>query len=182
MDNNNTSVREKYNLSVRDGHILYLEEQAKPTEESTRAMKDEAMTMVKDLSEPKRALVNLTGVQVRTIPISQVSDFIAEPTTTVTGVKLGLAGEVFGQILLIFKEQSAINVVDFMQKRPIGITKELSELDKSALKEAGNILTGAFLSAISDYLSINVLELPPEFMNTELRKVVESAVAEFSKK
>jgi len=84
--------------------------------------------------------------------------------------------------MLIYPKQSAINVADFLSKRVTGKTTSLSELDESALKESANIISGSFLTAISNYLSVNMIESPPELLNGPLKEVVTKIVARFGEK
>jgi chemotaxis protein CheY-P-specific phosphatase CheC len=121
-------------------------------------------------------------LHVRSVPIEQVSQFIAKPETDVINIALELSGDVYGYIMLIYENQSALNVVDFLAKRSLGQTKELSELDKSALMESGNIIAGAFLTEISNYLSVNMIELPPNFHQGKLKNTVNDVVYKFQRR
>ncbi len=42
-------------------------------------------------------------------------------------------------------------------KQPVGTSKILNEMGHSAIKEAGNILTGAYLSALNEFLGMLLL-------------------------
>lgn len=153
------------------------------TDEGIKALEKMATEGAKGASESLSKLIN-QSVQVKTLhvratPIERVSEFIAEPEALVTTVTMELSGDVYGQIMLIYPKQSAINIADFLAKRPLGKTLELDELDKSALKESGNIIAGSFLAAISDYLDINMIESIPDLANDMLGAIVESVVARF---
>jgi chemotaxis protein CheC len=121
----------------------------------------------------------ITTVQVRATPIDKISDFIADPEAMVTAIRMAISGDVFGNILLIYPEQSALNVADLLSKRELGSVKEIDELDKSALKESGNIIAGSFLTSISNYLDINMVESTPSLEVDMLKEVVNSSIALF---
>jgi chemotaxis protein CheC len=121
----------------------------------------------------------ITTVQVRATPIDKITDFIADPEAMVTAIRMAISGDVFGNILLIYPEQSALNVADLLSKRELGAVKEIDELDKSALKESGNIIAGSFLTSISNYLDINMVESTPSLEVDMLKEVVNSSIALF---
>ena len=66
-----------------------------------------------------------------------------------------------------------------MAKRSLGVTRELNELDRSALKESGNIIAGSFLAAISNYLDVNMVESTPDLASDMLKATVDTAIAKF---
>ena len=44
-----------------------------------------------------------------------------------------------------------------MLRRPQGSSADLGELEQSAIKEAGNILSGAYMNALSDFMGLMLL-------------------------
>jgi chemotaxis protein CheC len=153
------------------------------TIEGIAALEKMAQNGAEGASEALSKLINqktqISTVQVRATPIEKVSDFIADPDAMVTAVRMALSGDVFGNIMLIYPEQSALNIADMLSKRPLGTVKDIDELDKSALKESGNIISGAFLTAISNYLDINMIESTPNLEIATLKTVVDASVALF---
>lgn len=123
--------------------------------------------------------MSVATVAVRSVPIERVSEFIAQPEERVTTILMSLSGDVGGQIMLIYPQQSAVNVADFLAKRSLGVTRELDEFDKSALKESGNIIAGSFLAAISNYLNVNMIESTPDLATDMLKATVDTAIAKF---
>jgi len=50
-----------------------------------------------------------------------------------------------------------------MLRRKRGTSPSLGQLEQSALKEAGNILAGAYLTALSEFLGMALMLSPPAF-------------------
>jgi chemotaxis protein CheC len=125
--------------------------------------------------------VAVKTIAVRAMPVEKIPEVIGSPEEIVTTVIMEVRGEVNGNIMLVYPQQSAINVADFLSKRKLGATAQLSELDKSALKESGNIIAGSFLSAISNYLSINMVETIPDIASDMLKATVDFVLARFAK-
>lgn len=107
-----------------------------------------------------RISIRIPGVEVK--EISKLSSTIFQEEIVV-GIYLPITGDLTGAALLVFPEQTAYELSDILVKRKPGTTRKLSELDKSALKEVGNILSGNYLAVISNLLKIKIIEHVPNF-------------------
>jgi chemotaxis protein CheC len=58
----------------------------------------------------------------------------------------------------MFSLEDAFNLCDLLFKREPGATKELTELDKSALQELGNIICGTYFSSLANHVKIKIVE------------------------
>ena len=105
-----------------------------------------------------------------------------EPETIVAGIYLPITGEVRGASLLIFPEEIAYALCDVLVNRTPGTTRKLTELDKSALKEVGNIICGSFLTVFSNTLKIKIVENVPSLSLDMFGAVVDVIIAEFARK
>lgn len=126
--------------------------------------------------------VEVKTLGVRALPVEKIPEILGSPEEMTTTVIMEVRGDVNGNIMLVYPQQSAINVSDFLAKRELGSTTQLSELDKSALKESGNIISGAFLSAISNYLSINMVESIPDIATDMLKATIDFVLTRFAKR
>lgn len=126
--------------------------------------------------------VEIKALAVRAVPIEKISELIGSPEDMVTTVTMEVTGDVGGSIMLIYPKQSAVNIADLLAKRKLGTTAQLGELDKSALKESGNIISGSFLSAISNYLKINMVESIPDLASDMLKATMDFALVKFARR
>jgi len=126
--------------------------------------------------------VEVKTLAVRTLPIEKVSSIISSPEVLTTTIVMEIKGDVDGSIMLVYPQQSAINVADLLAKRELGSITELDELDESSLKESGNIISGAFLSAISNYLTINMIETVPNLITNKIKDTIDLVLAGFAEK
>ena len=156
------------------------------TKEGIEALEKMSHDGAKNASESLSKLINqdveVKALAVRAVPIEKISELIGSPEDMVTTVIMEVTGEAVGNIMLIYPQQSAINVADFLAKRELGTTTQLDGLDKSALKESGNIISGSFLSAISNYLKINMVESIPDIATDMLKATMDFALAKFAKR
>lgn len=113
------------------------------------------------------------------IDIEQIQKNI-EANGIVTAVYLKIKGDLIGEIIFMFPESSGLSLVDMLFKRDPGTTLILDDMGESALKEVGNILAGNYLAALSNYLSINLLESVPDIASDMEESILNSIALELS--
>ncbi|MBE3086566.1 MAG: chemotaxis protein CheC [Bacteroidetes bacterium] len=135
-----------------------------------------------------RALAKLSGEKVAVVvsktEITKIQGRFPdiEPETIVAGIYLPITGDVKGASLLIFPEKTAYTLCDVLVKRKPGTTRKLTELDKSALKEVGNIVCGSFLTVFSNTLKAKLIGDVPSLSLDMFGAVVDVIVTGFAKK
>jgi chemotaxis protein CheC len=131
------------------------------------------------------ALSQMTGstimINVPAISIAGVHALQAqfEPNEEpVAAVFMHMLGDLTGRTLLVFPKPTVLRLAEMMLRRPIGSSVAFSELETSAIKEAGNILSGAYMNALSDFLGMLLLPSPPTLVIDMSNSVLESAFGE----
>jgi chemotaxis protein CheC len=142
--------------------------------------KSGAMSASASLSKLIDQEVEMKALAVRALSLEKIPEILGSPEDVATTVIMEVRGEVNGNMMLVYPRQSAINVADLLAKRQSGSTSHISELDKSALKESGNIISGAFLSALSNYLTINMVESIPDIATDMLKATVDFVLTRFA--
>jgi chemotaxis protein CheC len=133
------------------------------------------------LSNLSTRLVKIHTINIRTIPIKNLSSILDDPGAEIISPVLQLKGDVEGVSMLIYPQNAAFTLADILCKKEPGATKALNELDKSALMESGNIVTGAFLSTLSDYLQIIFTGMVPSLKEGTLQTVIEAVIEQFKR-
>lgn len=90
----------------------------------------------------------------------------------VAGVFLSINGDISGNTLIVFPSKSALVMCDILQEKQIGTTKELNKMDEDALKEAGNVITGCFLSVLANRLKNRLIESIPSYIFGAFKEVL----------
>jgi chemotaxis protein CheC len=129
------------------------------------------------------ALAEMTGTtieidipSVEVVSLQDVGEKI-ELEKIVAGDFVKLEGGLSGYLLVLFPESSAFSLVDALLGKKPGATKGIeTEMDESALTEAGNILASAFCSAIADLLQFTLMPTPPSFAFDMAGALVENAI------
>lgn len=107
----------------------------------------------------KRIDMNVPNVAL--VPIEEVPELVGGPDAIVVGVFLRVYGKAPGNILFLMPQKSAFYLVDTLMGREHGTTQKLDPMDMSALKEIGNILSGAYLNAFFNFTHISMLPSIP---------------------
>ena len=100
----------------------------------------------------------------------------------VAGIYLPVTGDIKGAALLIFPKETAFALSDLLVKREAGTTRKLTELDESALKEVGNIISGSYLTVLSNMLQIKIVEHIPNFSFDMFGAIVSQIITDFAQK
>jgi chemotaxis protein CheC len=90
--------------------------------------------------------------------LDAIPNQIAEPEEPVAAVLMRMEGDLTGLTLLVFPQPIALRIAGLMMRRPV---TELNAIAESAIKEAGNILSAAYLNALADFFRMTLLPSPP---------------------
>lgn len=133
------------------------------------------------------ALSQMTGstimINVPAISMGSIEDLpthFSDGEEPVAAVTMNMLGDLSGRTLLVFPKPTVMRLAELMLRRPVGSSVVLSELETSAIKEAGNILSGAYMNALSDFLGMLLLPSPPTMVVDMSHAVLTSAFSEFS--
>lgn len=107
--------------------------------------------------------VNIAVVKVEVVPSDEFNRIVGGWETLGATVYIQILGELTGSILLFFKRTDALRLVDTLLHKEKGKTVMLSEMGISSLKEVGNILSGSYLSTMSQIVPFKLALSIPRF-------------------
>ena len=122
-------------------------------------------------------------ISVPTINISRLEEIppqVAEPDEPVAAVLMHMLGDLTGRTMLVFPRQSALRLAELMLHRDSNTSDEFGEMEQSALKEAGNILSSAYMNALSEFMHLMLLPSPPSLAVDMSTAVLTTAYLQFS--
>jgi chemotaxis protein CheC len=82
----------------------------------------------------------------------------------VVAVLMHMLGDLTGRTLLLLPKNNGRLLCDLLLRQEPGTTQSFDELQRSALKEAGNILAGAHMGALSDFMGLMLLPSVPSLV------------------
>jgi chemotaxis protein CheC len=127
--------------------------------------------------------VDMAVPKVKILEFSAVNEILGEPEQIVVGILLNVSGDLSGSILFTLNQKSAQILVNILFGRRIDIKSQelFNEIERSALKEIGNILTGAYLSAISLLTNLKVSYGIPDIAIDMAGAILSVPAIEFAK-
>jgi len=106
-----------------------------------------------------RIMIDVPTINVA--PLSELIPGIAEEGAQIVSVLMDMHGSLKGHTLLALPLVTGRRLADLMLRRERREGGTLDLLEESALKEAGNILGGAYMTALSEFLGMTLLPSPP---------------------
>ncbi len=111
--------------------------------------------------------------------LEEVPPQISAPEEPVAAVLMHMLGDLTGRTLLVFPKPTAVRLAELMLRRPQGSSNDLGEMEQSAIKEAGNILSSAYMNALSDFMGMMLLPSPPSLAVDMSAAVLTTAYLQF---
>jgi chemotaxis protein CheC len=120
-----------------------------------------AATALSQLTD-RRIMINVPEIEITRL--EDVPQTFGDPEAVVAAVLMHVLGDLTGRTLLLLPEENARLLCDLLIRRPAGTTATIGQLEESSLKEAGNILSGAYLNALSDFMGMMLLPSVPSLV------------------
>ena len=121
-------------------------------------------------------LITLTLDEVCELPLEEVGNEFDFGDDLVTMVVMNLPGDLGGDMILVFDETSGRQLASSLLSKPVGEDEQWSPLEESALCETGNILSCAYVNAISKLLDQRLVPAPPQFIQDYGASVLQQAL------
>ena len=113
------------------------------------------------LSQMTNRTIMISVPEVNITRLEEVPEILGKADEVVAAVLMHMMGDLTGRTLVIFPEPSARILCDFILRRPVGTTTEFKEMEQSGLKEVGNILSSAYMNALSDFMGMMLVPSVP---------------------
>lgn len=126
------------------------------------------------------ALSTLTGTRIMiSVPMVNIvppGDFVPEiaPNAEIVAVQMIMSGDISGRTIFLLAIPAGLRLAERMLRRNRGTSPNLGRLEQSALNEAGNILAGAYLTALSEFLDMRLMLSPPSLKTGEAAQVLDA--------
>ena len=124
--------------------------------------------------------VNMTVPESYTGDIQQIQRLLGSADDEVLALFLKMYGDIDGAMAMIFTPKSALQFVQLLTKTKHKKLADLHEMDQSALREVGNVLLGASITALSKFLDLNITYTIPDIAIDMLGAVMDSILLEVS--
>ncbi|MBO4311333.1 MAG: chemotaxis protein CheC [Lachnospiraceae bacterium] len=104
--------------------------------------------------------VDMSVPRVRLLDFQEVGSILGGEEQIMAGIYLMVEGDITGSIMFLLEKESARNLIAML----MGTTPsdgELNEIEQSALKEIGNIITASYLNSLSTLTNLSIYPSVP---------------------
>jgi chemotaxis protein CheC len=136
------------------------------------------------LSQLTGQRIDLSVSKVCVLPTDAIADFLGGSDSNVASVCLPVYGDVTGLVLVFFPLDQINELTRMLLPNFTAVPGPdgLSDIEKSALRELGSILTGAYLSALFRFIHIQILHGVPELVMDMAQAILDSVLVELEEK
>lgn len=105
---------------------------------------------------------NRVDISLPQISIISLENIVGMKINDVCVVKTGFSGEIKGALLIVLSDNTSFWLIDKISGNKEKTTNEYTEMGKSAINEFTNIIGGAFLTSISNFMEYSLMPKIPE--------------------
>ena len=113
------------------------------------------------LSTMLGARIDMMVPKVRLMEFKEVGTTLGGEEQLVAGIYLEVNGDIHGSIMFIQKKESARAMVQKLMGMP-STGDDFTEMELSALKEIGNVITGAYLNSLATLTNLTIYPSVPD--------------------
>lgn len=119
--------------------------------------------------------------EVNVLEFKELAEVLGGAENPIAGILLGIEGDVSGMMMFVLEQSAAHNLVNILMGKSLDRFEDFTEMDLSALKEIGNIITGAYLNSLSSLTNLKIIATVP-YMAIDMAGAILSVPAiEFGK-
>jgi len=113
------------------------------------------------LAQMMQCKVDMSVPKVQLLEFKKLGEAMVGEETVMAGIYLGIEGDIKGSIMFLLEKKAAKHLVGkLMGMETEG--DEFSEMEFSALKEVGNIITGSYLNSLSSITNLVIYPSVPD--------------------
>ena len=129
--------------------------------------------------------VDMKVPQVRLLNFNELGALLGGEETILVSIYLQVEGDVEGSMMFVLSEDSALHLVNKLMSGMLGVPEKpieechFGEMECSPMKEVGNIITGAYLNALSSLTNMKIFPSVPQLGIDMAGAILSVPAAEF---
>ena len=132
------------------------------------------------LSQLLKKKIDIVVPNILFLPTEEVPNVVGGTNALVVSLVLRVLGDLPSTIIFIFSQDDALTLASLMTGRPVTKSSIIGDLERSALKEIGIILTSAYLGALGNFISMSFVPTVPELIVDMAGAIVDYILIELS--
>lgn len=133
------------------------------------------------LSQLINARIDMHVPTVEMLSFADLAEVVGGAETLVAGILLTIDGDINGTMLFMLESSAAHLLVRQLIGSGDGASEQFTEMEVSALQEIGNIISGAYLSAISTMTNLQISVSVPSLAFDMAGAILSVPAIEFGK-
>lgn len=125
--------------------------------------------------------VDMAVPKVKIMGFDKVSQILGGEEILVVGILLSVTGDLTGNMMFILDNFAARQLVNILLVNSDSASLEFNEMELSALKEIGNILTASYLSALAGLTNLKIMPSVPQLAIDMAGAILSVPAIEFGK-
>lgn len=123
--------------------------------------------------------VDIKVPKIDLLDFSEVGQSMGGEELLVAGIYLGIEGDITGSIMFLLEEKAAEILISKLMGMPPSGEPGFNDIEKSALKEIGNIITGAYLNSLSALTNMKIIPSIPDLCTDMAGAILSVPAIEF---
>lgn len=114
------------------------------------------------LAQMLQCKVDMKVPQVKLLGFDELGELMGGEEQIMAGIYLCVEGDITGSIMFLVRKEAARHLVSKLMGMELPENEEFNEIETSALKEIGNIITGAYLNSLSTLTNLCIYPSVPD--------------------
>lgn len=106
--------------------------------------------------------VNMTVPFLRMVGVNEIAELLGGPGKEVVGILVFMTDDIKGMLMFILDRQFTHLMINALLNKKIESFENINEMDMSALMEMGNMMSGAYISALSQLTGMDIRLSTPQ--------------------
>ena len=129
----------------------------------------------------KTILIGVSRVCI--VPVEQIGQMIGDRPEQGLTVHLRVLGDLTGGLMLLLPQSDAVGLAEILNGVRSGhASKELTQTELLALKQAGSILGASYLRAIGEFTKLSFIPSVPELGCGQIHEILRKILGELAKR
>ncbi|MFB3817194.1 MAG: chemotaxis protein CheC [Candidatus Methylomirabilales bacterium] len=125
--------------------------------------------------------VRLSASGVHLLPVEELPALVANVAPgSVGGLQFQITGEASGSLVILFPMPTIHRMLEALLGRSAAV-EAFTEMERSAIREIGNVLASSFLSELGDLTQRRFLPSPPRILLDDLQPVMAETVVSLAR-
>jgi chemotaxis protein CheC len=113
------------------------------------------------------------------VGVNEIAQVLGGPDKEAVGILVNMTDDLKGMLMFILDKEFTHLLINVLLDKNIESFENINEMDMSALKEIGNILSGSYVGAISQLTGLDIRLSPPQIAVDMVGAIISFPAAQF---